>query len=103
MVSDVETYDDMGRVVNGFVATSGISEIALFDHDMYTRKTNLEQRPLRLHLGVSKNNGTPKSSINRVFIINHPFWAPLFLETSIWGMSKRFDDYQLMPWTRIML
>ncbi len=52
MVSDVETYDDMGRVVNGFVATSGISEIALFDHDMYTRKTNLEQRPLRLHLGV---------------------------------------------------
>ena len=38
---------------------------------------------LQIHyLGVSKNNGTPKSSILMGFsIINHPFWGvfPLFL------------------------
>ena len=36
-------------------------------------------------MGVSKNNGTPKSSILiGLSIINHPFWGvfPLFLETS---------------------
>ena len=33
------------------------------------------------HMGVSKNNGTPKSSILIGFsIINHPFWG-----TSIYG------------------
>ena len=35
-------------------------------------------------MGVSKNNGTPKSSILIGFsTINHPFWGgfPLFLET----------------------
>ena len=33
-------------------------------------------------MGVSKNNGTPKSSILIAFsIINHPFWGP----TSIFG------------------
>ena len=42
----------------------------------------LLRRPL--YLGVSKNNGTPKSSISiGVSIINHPLWVPLFLETSI--------------------
>ena len=36
------------------------------------------------HMGVSKNNGTPKSSILiGFFIINHPFGVPLFLETPI--------------------
>ena len=38
----------------------------------------------KLMLGVSKNKGTPKSSILIGFsIINHPFWVvfPLFLET----------------------
>ncbi len=36
------------------------------------------------YMGVSKNNGTPKSSILIGFsIINHPFWVPLFLETPI--------------------
>ena len=34
------------------------------------------------YMGVSKNNGTPKSSILKRFsIINHPFGVPLFLET----------------------
>ena len=33
--------------------------------------------PMSLHLGVSKNRGTPKSSILIGFsIINHPFWGP---------------------------
>ena len=35
-----------------------------------------------VYMGVSKNNGTPKSSILIGFsITNHPFWVPLFLET----------------------
>ena len=38
------------------------------------------------HMGVSKTNGTPKSSILIGFsIINHPFW-PLFLETPIFAL-----------------
>ena len=38
-----------------------------------------------IYMGVSKDIGTPKSSILIGFsIINHPFWVPLFLETSIW-------------------
>ena len=38
-----------------------------------------------IDLSVSKNNGTPKSSIliGEISIINHPFWVPLFLETPI--------------------
>ena len=39
----------------------------------------------RLHVGVSKNKGAPKSSILIGFsIINHPFWVPLFLETPMY-------------------
>ena len=40
-----------------------------------------------IHMGVSKNNGTPKSSTLIGFsIINHPFWgfSPYFLETPIY-------------------
>ena len=38
-------------------------------------------------MGVSKNRGTPKSSILIGFsIIYHPFWVPLFLETPIFKM-----------------
>ena len=41
------------------------------------------------YMGVSKNNGTPKSSILIGFsIINHPLWVPLFLETPIWLVVK---------------
>ena len=38
------------------------------------------------YVGVSKNNGTPKSSSLIGFsIINHPFWGiPLFLETPMY-------------------
>ena len=37
------------------------------------------------HMGVSKNRGTPKSSILIGFsIINHPFWgAPIFVNIHI--------------------
>ena len=44
-------------------------------------------------MGVSKNSGTPKSSILRVFsMINHPFWG-----TPIFGNSH-IDSYQIpMP------
>ena len=44
------------------------------------------------HLHVSKNRGTPKSSILIGFsLINHPFWGvfPLFLHTPTWSFSGR--------------
>jgi len=38
-----------------------------------------------IYMGVSENNGTPKSSILIGFsIVNHPFGVPLFLETTIY-------------------
>ena len=38
------------------------------------------------YMGVSKNRGTPKSSILIGFsTINHPFWGTLFLETLIYA------------------
>ena len=44
-----------------------------------------KMRRQRLELGVSKNNGTPKSSILLGFsIINHPFWGtPIFGNTQL--------------------
>ena len=48
-----------------------------FHHDLYIHNE---------HMGVSKNNGTPKSSILiGFFIINHPFWGtPIFGSTPIY-------------------
>ena len=45
----------------------------------------------RKHMGVSKSQGTPKSSI-----INHPFWGtvPLYLETPIYGL---FEELGFFP------
>ena len=44
---------------------------------------------IRSNMGVSENNGTPKSSILIGFsIINHPFWVPLLLEIPIWWNLK---------------
>ena len=38
-----------------------------------------------LHMDISENSGTPKSSVLIGFsIINHPFWGTLFLETPIY-------------------
>ena len=63
------------------------------------------------HVGVSKNNGTPKSSI-LIFIINHPFWGtpifgnihvdlqaatlPMFLRLKPFspGSEDQFEDHQ---------
>ena len=53
-------------------------------------------------MGVSKNDGTPKSSILiGFFIINHPFWGtvPLFLETPIYAPiydRSVYITYQLL-------
>ena len=44
-------------------------------------------------MGVSKNRGTPKSSILMGFsFIKHPFWGPLFLETFIWIPELFFES-----------
>ena len=58
-----------------------------------------------VHLGVSENGGTPKSSILIGFsIINHPFWGtPIFGNTHLFIISKfnKFKhlrhDYQNPP------
>ena len=43
------------------------------------------------NMGVSKNRGTPKSSILiGCSIINHSFGIPLFLETPIYISTKKF-------------
>ena len=47
---------------------------------------------MKMNIGVSKNNGTPKSSISIGFsIINHPFWGtPIFGNTHILTLSTLF-------------
>ena len=50
----------------------------------------IEHVPLGLHMGVSKNRGTPKSSILiGFFSVNHPFWGtPIFGNTHIWVIKN---------------
>ena len=51
-----------------------------------------------MDLGVSKNNGIPKSSILIGFsIINHPFWVPLLLETPIFCEEETLKTQKLLP------
>ena len=53
-----------------------------------------------IYMGVSKNNGTPKSSILiGFFIINHPFWGvfPLFLETPIYTPENKHGSPENTP------
>ena len=66
----------------------------------------IEHVPLGLHMGVSKNRGTPKSSILiGFFSVNHPFWGtPIFGNTHIWVIKnehlifKRGSQLTWMPW-----
>ena len=53
--------------------------------DHFLGGPNIEHAFWRLHMGVSKNNGTTKSSILIGFsLINHPFWGtPIFGNTHI--------------------
>ena len=48
-----------------------------------------------LYMGVSKNSGTPKSSILIGFsIINHPFWGtPIFGNTHMYTLIFQFPKY----------
>ena len=52
---------------------------------------------LDYYMGVSKNNGTTKSSILIGFPLNHPFWGyPFFLETPIFvSITRLFHSLQL--------
>ena len=46
------------------------------DDDNPLQSLKKHEQPIENHLGVSKNRGTPKSSILIGFsIINHPFWG----------------------------
>ncbi len=67
-----------------------------------------------IYMGVSKNNGTPKSSLLIGFsIINHPFWdTPIFGNTHIVGgiyftdisyfTSSRFNEWTKKQTQRMM-
>ena len=54
-----------------------------------------------VHLGVSKNRGTPKSSILLGFsIINHPFWdTPIFghIHLKITSLNEKEDHFKIKP------
>ncbi len=59
------------------------------------------------HLGVSKNNGTPKSSILiGFFLINHPFWGtPIFGNTHFkfvegWRVGSKFGEF-VFSWPQL--
>ena len=59
---------------------------------MIDQKLAGEDFMYHVHMGVSKNNGIPKSSILIGFsIVNHPFWGVfrLFLETPIYVMLTK--------------
>ncbi len=54
------------------------------------------------NMGVSKNNGTPKSSILIGFsIINHSFWGTPILETSIY--SNVYQDLMCVFFLFVLL
>ena len=59
-----------------------------------------EQRERKLHMGVSKNNGIPKSSISiGSSIINHPFWGtPIFGNTHMKLIQKSMGLESLSGW-----
>ena len=80
------------RIYNNYIKISSIIKIQYLPS-----KTTVElyQGDIYIYLGVSKNNGTPRSSISiRFSMINHPFWRvlPLFLETPIYT-CKILSDY----------
>ena len=67
-------------------------------HNIYIHKQTSD---LLYHMGVSKNRGTPKSSVLIGFsIINHPFWGtPIFGGPPI-SNGRVLFVYLLSPWER---
>ena len=68
-----------------------ISEMEYHYQIEVTTRQSLKHH-LNVHAGVSKNRGTPKSSILIGFsIINHPFWGtPIFGNTHVWYLFILF-------------
>ena len=78
--------------VGDAIAASGVSRSDIF---LATKKLGLQHERSRwdVELGVSKKNGTPKSSILIGFsLINHPFWGTPILETPSW-IKKKQDGF----------
>ncbi len=58
----------------------------------------LSDSDMCMYMGVSKNNGTPKSSILIGFSIKTIYFGvPLFLETPIYTITKSFEELTLRP------
>ena len=58
----------------------------------------VSKKPPKINMDVSKNSGTPKSSILIGFsIINHPFWG-----TTIFG-NTQIEPEVMMVWKMILL
>ena len=57
----------------------------------FTKTRRLKKKVASVQMGLSKNNGTPKSSILTGFsIINHPFWG-----TTIFGNTQIYSWFRL--------
>ena len=68
-------------------------------------KTNRDQKREIFDLGVSKNNGAPKSSILIGFsIINHPFWGtPIIGNTHLKSLIVSFFTSNYTAMSRITI
>ena len=56
-------------------------------------------------MGVSKNSGTPKSSILIGFaLINHPFWGTIIFGNTQMGMGEMNETYEEnKKWSNFLL
>ena len=87
----------------GFQTDPNSATISAVDGSMHAMGWNsIKLIVLRIHMGVSKHRGTPKSSILIGFsLINHPFWGtPIFGNTHICPKNPGFPlySYDLFGW-----
>ena len=92
--------DNIGMCIH-IIAESGQSAWSLIEIRRVCGKQTSEWKPniFKSEIGVSKNNGIPKSSILiGVSIINHPFWGiPIFGKTQMYLLTVQFSLHVTLP------
>ena len=83
-----EFVENLERAVHKWLT----SHLGAFEDDLSSDQNQGIRFFMHLYMGVSKNRGTPKSSIFVGFsIINHPFWgATIFGNTHIYSFIPSF-------------